>query len=350
MDIVILIILLIVAAFAFVEDILTQRQKLQVTICIGIVLILLSAFKDIESTTDALNYEMMFNNNGTILVELTTEPTYVYLCRVVEWLGGGVGIVFFIYALLTIPLKLMAIWRLTPFFFTALIIYVGIYYPLQDVVQIRAGAAAAFLLLSLLPYTERRYKNTFLLFVCAILFHYSSVAFLPVYLIGNYEVSKSWRYGIAIGIPVVLLLYVLGFNPYSLIPSESIGGKLELYQKVADKDTSISSLYIPYKQVIFLGKAVLLYLYIYMYDNIAANSKYASVVLKALALSMIYYVVLAPIPVIGSRTHDLLGIVDIVAFTYCLYCIKPAYLVKAGILGFALLIYVMGMLRNAYFM
>lgn len=333
-----------------VEDYLTPRQKVLITVCISIVLVVLSAIKDVETTTDAANYEVMFYNNDSILVELTTEPTYVLASRMVQYLGGGVGIVFLLYALLTIPLKLMAVLRLTPFFFTAMMVYVGIYYPLQDVVQIRAGAAAAFLLMSLVPYTDRRYKLTALLFLCATLFHYSSLAFLPLYLVGNASINKYWKYGIGVTIPFVLALYVIGFNPYELIPSQSIGGKLELYQKIADKDSDISSLYIPYKQVIFLGKVVLLYLYLYLYDSISACTKYAPVVLKALTLSMVYYVVLAPIPVIGSRTHDLLGIVDIVAFTYCLYCIRPGYMVKAGILCFALVIYVMGMLRNAYFM
>ena len=179
MDALILSIFAVVVMLSFLEDYMPSWQKMVALLSIGIALILISTFKPM-TTADAINYETYFYQNDDTLVEMSIEPTYIYLSRFVMALGGEVVVMFFIYAMLSIPLKLAVLWKCTPYIFTAMIVYVGIYYPLQDAVQIRCGVATAFLLLAIVPLVKQQYFKAFVLMIVAALFHYSSLAFWAI--------------------------------------------------------------------------------------------------------------------------------------------------------------------------
>ena len=170
MDILILSIFAIVVALSLIEDYMPAWQKILVLITIGIAMIFISAFKPM-STADAENYEFNFYNNDNFLIEMTTEPTFLYLSRLYLSFGFGITAMFLTYALISVPLKLTLLWKLTPYVFTSLIVYVGIYYPMHDVVQIRCGAAIAFLLWAMIPLNKRQYFKATVLLVVATLFH-----------------------------------------------------------------------------------------------------------------------------------------------------------------------------------
>lgn len=67
--------------------------------------------------------------------------------------------------------------KMTPYLFSALVIYIPVYYELHDLVQIRAAVAGAFLMLALYLYADKRYLYTTLAFIAAIMCHYSSAVF-----------------------------------------------------------------------------------------------------------------------------------------------------------------------------
>ena len=130
---------------AFIEDYLKESYKTIALAAYAVFMVLLASTKSIDGTADALIYEHIFYHNDEMLVVLTTEPTYLLLSRLVLALGGALWVIFLIYALITIPLKLHVLRKMTPFIFTALVIYVPVYFELHDLVQIRAAAAAAVL-------------------------------------------------------------------------------------------------------------------------------------------------------------------------------------------------------------
>ena len=346
MNIIILSIFAIVVVLSFLEEYMPSWQKQLILLAIGIALICTSTFKPM-TTADATTYEYYFYFNDDELIELATEPTYIYLSRLVLAFGGEIGVMFFIYALLAIPLKLTMLWKSTPYVFTAMIVYLGIYYPLHDAVQIRCGVAAAFLMWALVYLAKKRYLFSVGLTLCATLFHYSSLVFLPVILVGNIKIDKYWKILLGAAIPICLALYVLHLSAISLIPGSFIEGKLDLYKEMSD--TGDWAMYVPYKQVTFLAEFGLLYLFLIYYDSIEQNCIYAPILIKILVMEMAFITLFSDIPVLGGRLHDLFGTFNALAFTCTLYCIKPHYVARIGLTIFALTYYLIQMADNMYF-
>lgn len=346
MNVLVLSIFFIVVVLAFLEDIIPAWQKQLALAVICIAMICVSAFKPI-TTTDASTYEYYFYFNDDPIIEMATEPTYIWLSRLFLSLGWGIEAIFFVYAVLSIPLKSIALWKITPHVFTAMIVYVGIYYPLQDVVQIRCGLATAFLVWALVPLARGQYLPALGLTLIATAFHYSSLAFLPVIMVGNIPVTRRLRILMGISVPAFLLLYIVHIDAFTLIPSSIIEGKLDLYKEMSDAGDWEE--YIPYKQLTFLAEIALLYFCLFFYDTIEKYTSYVRILVKILVIEMGCLTMFAAVPVLGGRLHDLFGIFNAITFTCCLYCVKPRYAVRAGITVFALAYYIIQMLDEMYF-
>ena len=346
MDILILSIFAIVVVLSFVEDYMPSWQKILILIGICICLICISGFKPL-TTTDARTYEYYYYFNYNPIIEMATEPTYIYLSRFFLSFGFGVSAIFIAYAILAIPMKLITLWKTTPYIFTAMIVYIGIYYPLHDVVQIRCGVAVAFLLWAMVPLAKKQYFSATLLTICAILFHYSSVAFIPILMVGNMKVGKYWKYLLGAAIPICLALYVVHISAVSFIPSSLVEGKLDLYRDMSE--TGNLDEYVPYKQIPFFAEFILLYIFLFFYDTIAKHCIYAPILIKILVLELGCMIMFAQIPVLGARLHELFGMFNVIAYTCCMYCIKPQYVVRIGLTLFCFVFYLHQMFYHLYF-
>ena len=333
---------------AFIEDYMKEMQKMTILAAYAVIFIVMATTKSVEHTVDAADYESRFLDNDDFVTELTTEPTFIYLSRLVLMLGGTISTMFFIYAMIYVPTKLTVLYKLTPHIFTALLIYIPVYFELHDMIQIRASAAAAFLLASLLPLSKKRYAIAALLMFCAILFHYSAVVFLPFLLLGNRKLSNKWRIFIACLLPACFAMYFLKRDLFSLIPSSLTEGKLDLYRETSENG-EWEELAVPYKNLYFMTKCVVLYLCLYYYDYITEQNHFAPMLINLFTASLCILLSMATIPVIGGRISDLYGIVDCVVFTFCLNIVKPQYVAKIAIalVGAYMLVY--NMLFTDYF-
>jgi len=334
---------------AFVEDYLKEIHKLAILAVYVVFMVLLATTKSIENTADASGYEEMFLHNDNILTEITTEPSFIYLSRILLALGGTISTLFFVYAVITIPAKMRALYKMTPYIFTALVIYIPIYFEVHDMIQIRAAAAAMFLLSAILTLAHKQYWLTALLTVCAILFHYSAVAFVPFFLWGNRRLSFVWRIVVACLVPVSFAMYFLKLDLFSLIPSFLVGGKLDFY-KEASEAGEWDELSAPYLNLFFMSKCVVLYLCLYYYDYIVNRNPLAPILINLFAASIIFLLSMATIPVVAGRISDLYGIVDCIVFTFCLYIIAPKYLVRIAITLSGLFMLIYNVVNTEYFL
>lgn len=346
MDVLILSIFAIVVVLSFMEDYIPAWQKIIILISIGIALICISAFKPM-TTADAVNYEIYFYNNDHYVIEVATEPTFIFLSRLYLSLGFGITAMFLTYALLSIPLKLTMLWKISPYIFTSMVVYVGVYYPMHDAVQIRCGVAVAILLWALIPLAKRQYLKAMALLIVATLFHYSSLAFLPLFIMGNMKINKYWKYALGAAIPICLLLYFAGFSAFSLAPESLIGGKIDYYRETSESGAGVEC--IPYRQMTFIAEFALLYIFLYFYDTIEKHCPYAPILIKALVLEMAYLIMFAEIEVLGNRLHEVFGMYNVLAYTLCMHCIKPRYVVRIGLAAFSLTHYLAQMYNDVYF-
>jgi hypothetical protein len=337
----------VTVVMAFFEDYLKEIHKIVILVVLATLMVLLATTKSIDHTADGTIYEHIFYNNDEILTQLTTEPTFLWLSRLVLALGGGLIWMFLIYALIAIPTKLKALYGMTPYIFTALIIYIPIYYELHDLIQIRAAAACAFLLLALNPLSNKRYWTATLLMIIAILFHYSSVVFIPFLFIGNRQLGYNSRLVVACVIPVCFVIYLMGKDLFSLIPSSILGGKLDYYQKTSEKGEWEMALL--YKNVYFMLKVAMMYLCLYFYNHIVENNRLAPLLLNLFLASILSPMLFSTIPVIASRVSDMYGIIDCIVFTFALYLFSPRYLARFGILIIGIYMLIYHMMSDDYF-
>ena len=86
----------VTVVIAFLEDYLKEIHKIVILAVMAVFMILLATTKDINHVADGIIYEHIFYNNDEILTELTTEPTFIWLSRMVIALGGGLIWMFLI--------------------------------------------------------------------------------------------------------------------------------------------------------------------------------------------------------------------------------------------------------------
>ena len=350
MNIFVDILFVIVLLLSLAEDYIDVRKKYCILVGLFLVMIIAATVKPVGIVADSESYEEMFYNNDDPLIETMTEPTYIYLSRFVLLFGGGVAVMFFVYALISVPLKLLLIDRMTPCLFTAMAIYVPVYYELHDLVQIRAAAAGAFIMMALYNYANKKYFSTAVAFVVACLFHYSSVSFLPVLLICKFVRGKSGRIAMACVVPLGFAFYFAHRDLFSLLPSALTAGKIDFYKDAAETGVGgWDEMLAPYKNIFFLFKCTLFYVYLYYYDYLSEKNRYFAPVMLAEAGSFFWLLTMSTIPVLASRVSDLYAIFDAVFFTFAIYLIEPKIVVKVTIICIGAYMLVYNMLNSGYF-
>ena len=93
---------------------------------------------------DYAAYTAMFSDNSILV-----EPAFLLIRFLIRDIcGGGITGLMFVYAIISVTIKFVAIKRYSEFIFPSLIIWIGNLMILQDMTQIRAAAACGILLLS----------------------------------------------------------------------------------------------------------------------------------------------------------------------------------------------------------
>jgi len=350
MHLIIIVFFAITIFLAFYEDRLKERDKMVILAGYVVFMIILATTKSIKNTADALAYEEMFYNNDDFITALTTEPTFLYISRTILFLGGTISVLFFVYAVIAIPAKIKILYNMTPYIFTALLIYIPVYFELHDLIQIRVSAAAMFLLTSLIPLSKGHYVKAALLMIAGILFHYSAAVFLPFLFIGNRKLNKVFRVIIVILIPVCFAMYLLKKDWFSLIPTfgSTIGYKIDVYKESAEKG-EWEEFYPLYANLYYLSKCGMLCLCLYFYDYLIEKHKMAKLFINLFAASTLFLTSMATIPVIASRVSDLFGLVDCIVFTFLLYLIEPKYWARIAITVIGSYMIVYNILFTEYF-
>lgn len=338
MIILLIIIAIVVAIFALLEDYI-EEYKWYIYAAIGIVLIILPTTKTLGFDHDSLNYQNAFTYYDDPLYELSYEFSYLWISKYVNLLTTDVHTVFFIYAMLGVIIKMHAMRLFGTSLFLALMVYISNHYLVMELTQIRAGVAAAFFLLAIYYIIQQKKVLAFTLILCATFFHYSSVILFFILFLNNKELSTYTKYILIGGIPLCYILYFMNFNPLTTIPIPYISSKLEIYTSLTESGiTDMDQINV--FNLVFLVK-ILIFIYLtFFYEVINESGKNISLLLKIEALSIYSFILFASIPAIAFRISDLLGIVDILLFPHIYYTIKqtiPAKLIVVTI-AFAFLL------------
>ena len=282
-----------------------------ILIFLGVLLVLLAGFRIGSQFPDYSSYLVLYEQvkSGDALVELS----FICISKIVAFLFNNVLFVFLIYALIGVTLKLVAIKQLTDLWLLSLVVYVANFFILHEMIQIRAGIASAFLLLSIKPIYDRNFKKFITFTLLAIFFHISSLIILPLWFLGEFKYKANLSYMISI-MPIAYGIYFMKITVLNFIPIPYVQEKLELYALLQELGTADFLTDINVFNYVFLAKIIIFYLLVWKSQLLMLQNKYTIVLLHIYAVSLFMYPALAMMPVLAGRVSELLGVVEIILF------------------------------------
>lgn len=316
-------ILLFVCILSFVEDGL-QKYNRTIYCLLTVSLIFFAGLREIGFDRDSENYAYYFEHNDDPLLLYSVEYSFILFARLFNLVTNDVHSLFLFYAIIGVTLKMFAFHRISQFWYMPVAIYLGYYYILHDLTQMRASIVSG-LALCVIPliYNGRR-KAALCLILLGCLFHYSGVVLLPAVFFSKTDMSMRERLFWAAAIPVGYIMYFAQFNIVTQIHIPYITDKIEIYETMRDK--GIIAYEINVFNLVFLVKCAI-YLYVlYFYDIIRLSNQYLPIILRFMGVSIFTYLILAQLPVLSFRISELYGIVEIVLFTYVFYTIKQKWI------------------------
>ncbi|PTB99332.1 hypothetical protein C9993_03475 [Marinobacter sp. Z-F4-2] len=180
------------------------------------VLVFVAGFRPVGLDQDSELYSTELLNSASDVDFLSKEPAFWLFQQINLFVFGGSFTAFFlIFALVGVVSKTIAIYRISPWPLMSLFVYISFFFVLHEMNQIRAGVAIALVFWSIKDILDRNVVGFFLKVSAGILFHYSAIIFLPLYLIScRYSFRHLIFYSI---LPVLgIILMSLGVVEFGL--------------------------------------------------------------------------------------------------------------------------------------
>lgn len=346
MLIVLLVVILALAVISFYSENLPESYHKYILWGTIVVLVVICMMRPGSYDSDYLNYEKYFYSFDSLKTKLSVEPTFLWISEKVYYAGGTLRIVIYIYALLSIPLKLYSLRKLTDgtVYILTLIVYVGNYFMLHDCEQFRIAAALAFGMYAIyLKSQENRWWIVLALLGTS--FHSTlALLFITLFFCPK-ELTRCWKIILCVMIPFGVLLWIFKINLIAVLPIPYIETKLKLYElAIANgKHPDVRVL----NAMVFL-RIFLFYYIIYYYDNIIPRLKCLPILLVCDALSIFTWFALSEMSVIAVRISQLYGFVEVILFA-CIYrTIRPYWAGKLIIVLIALYLYGQNYIYNQF--
>lgn len=345
---IVIVLLFFVSMICFVADHLSARRSNFLYILVVIGLILVSGLRNGDAMPDFATYSGFYSQivNGQFLYFI--EISFVVIAKLANLIvANNVTVLFFIYAFIGVVLKANFIHKVSSFGFYSLAIYVSNYFILHEMIQIRAGVATGFILLSLACLRDRFHWKFIGLILCASLFHYSSLVFLFLWFLRKDDFSKRLSFYV---IPLAYLLHFLisQLNVFDLIipyiPFSGLAAKLSTYSQSAQDDVLINVF-----GLFVLTRVIILLYFTYFSSLVQRRSDYFHILLKAYVLGIFIYIAFASYPYIAVRIATTLLAVEVIIIPTLIYTIKGYFLPRLLVISYAALALFLNINFTSYF-
>ena len=316
---VLLIVFVMLLLLAFFEEYL-GKYKWAAYIVIGIIMILCAGLRPVGFDRDSKNYESFFLHPDSGLSEISVEPLFLALCKILYFFYPDVQLLLFFFACFGVIIKFWAIRKITPLFFLPLVIYFSNFFLLHEVTQIRAGIVSGLFLLSLPQMAEGKKILPFCLIAFGALFHFSALSLLPLLFLNNNEIHPKLKIIWACVVPLCFVLYALDLDLLTTVPLPYVTDKVETYKTMSEfGNVDKESILNPFP---LMKMAVFLY-FLYFSKTIESYVPSINLLIKILGCSLIVYFAFSSVKIISTRISELYGVVEIVAYPCILFTIKP---------------------------
>ena len=257
-----------------------------------------------------------------IYPENNLEFSFNIICSIARFIdNGNYYIVFLIYAILGVLIKFFALAKLSNNIYLSLAIYVSFFYPLHDLIQIRAGVATGILLFSVREFYHGCYYKFIGLVVLAACFHLSALLFFILPFFNRRSFSKSfWILLVVCSFIVSCVFNISLLNVAELLQDGRISDKIIYYQMAAEdgmieKPSMFSSF-------MLLNYFIMILLFVYA-DKIVLINKYFYTFFKLFLIGIIFYILFVKsIPTMAIRCFELFSISLLILIPLLFYVIK----------------------------
>lgn len=275
-----------------------------IIIAVGLVLILIAGLRDNDVASDYSVYMMFWQQRDlTGLV----EQSFIWIRQLLkDDLSLPSIYLFLVYAIIGVGTKIYAINKISPYPFLCILVYIGHYYILHDLTQIRIGAGAGFFLIAIYYKTQQNLRLTILFLCIATFFHYSAaVGFILLFL--NNKSVKFYYFLIPLG----YLLYFFNTQVEFNIPIPYIQQKIDIYKEMKKYGLNKSD-EINLFNFVLLARILIVYFLFYCSKKISQHYEYIYLFVKIYCISLFAFVFLADNPSFSFRIQEFLGIIEIV--------------------------------------
>lgn len=315
-------------SLSFFEERFKERDKIILYLIFGLAMILIAGLREVGSTPDTDAYEDMYYGKYAI-TELITEPSFLFISSILKSFSLGVGALFMTYAIISIPLHLSVLWKMSKLPLLTLTIYISYYYMMHDMVQIRAAVASGLFIWAMYHYVERQKLYALGCILIGILFHYSAAAGLVLFLLRE-EIPQWQKYVLYSIVPLGLVAYFTDLDISYLVPEELGGAKLMAYREL--KETGLENDQAGWAlevNILIWMNIVLYYASIYYREYLTKQCKYVPIAIKVQAVGFCCLFFLKGVSkILGNRLNDYFSVASIILWTASAFAFYPKILGK----------------------
>lgn len=296
------------------------RNKLSWPLIVVIILILclIATYRD----PFLPDYESYYNFRVHYVNDERLEPSTFLIRDISIFLSNSFYLFFFIYALIAITLKLVAIHRLTNYVVLSLLAYLALDFPIHEMIQMRVAVAMGFMLLSLPYIYEKKIVQFIFIVALATTFHYTALLALPLYFINVENINKRREIfllllSFLVGLLKTGITFIIGY-----IPIDFVQYLYNMYKQtdIFSNEESIFSIMI---MCLFVIQMFLLW----NVEKISTTNKYIFLLIKIQTISLCSFFLLNDMPTIAGRVSEFYRI----AFIISIPLIVPLF--KQNIIG-----------------
>ena len=334
--------LLLSAVLLLISDNIAESTSRKLYFAAGVAVIILAGFRNGASMPDYSVYQDYYYQIVDGRLSYFIEISFIIIAKISNFISNNnPTILFLIYACLGVGIKMVSIKMLTNLHYYSLFIYLSNYFILQEMIQIRAGVATAFILLSIIPLYHRNRTQFIGLIILAGVFHYSTLIYIVLWFINPKKYNKVLIMTLVIA---AYMIYLGGIDPIAtiigLMPFNDIYLKLLTYTN----SSRSASLQVNVFGAVVLSRIMILIYFSYFSKVIVEYNKYFYLLIQIYALGIIFYIAFAKYPDIAVRSSYTLLATEIIIIPTIVYTTKGKYfpiivLLAYGVLGFVANIY-----------
>jgi hypothetical protein len=288
-----------------------------------VILFIIVIFRDGRVLPDYNGYVGHFNTinlYGEDGIKSTgLEKSLVHIANIViKYFNADIFFFFFIYAIISVLLKIIAIKLNTGSISSTLLVYISFFYILHDFIQIRIAAAMTFILFALYFRNKKQYIVAIVFYLISLYFHYSAIFYGIIFFLSDKSINGKF-YFITMILSFIIPIFNINVMSIFSIPIFGIfSEKLRVYSHYRFERGDIIN--IPKIIRLFFGFVI-----IYK-NNLLQKNPNNIIFIKLYLISIIVQQLFYYVPVIPTRVSELYRVNEIFVLPVLRTCFKEKLL------------------------